>query len=266
MAAIRLAVQRAAAQRAVVAVAALVTVLGCATLATMATVDVGIDRFAVPVALGRVPVADVRLQVHADLDGRPLTPAVDALAAVRAETFGRQPERTTLAVASQLHQVPRPGVYYPPMVYLGDYDGVGDHVRLLTGRWPATGPAGGAGGGGPVEVAVPLAAARGLGLTVGRVVLVPQAQSAARLSVRVVGVFAVTDPGGGYWLADHLHGDGFAPAWPIPGAPYQVAPLYGPLLTAPGVFAAGTVPASEASWTTVPDFRDLAPADLAALR
>jgi hypothetical protein len=260
--AIRLAARRAAAQRGVVGVAALVTVLGCATLATMATLDVGVDRFAVPAALSRAAVADVRLQVQADLDGRPLGPAVDAMAAVRAETFGGRPERTALAVSSALHKVRQPGVYYSPMVYLGDYDGVRGHATLLAGRWPR--PA--AGPGGSVEVAVPRAAVSGLGFAVGRTVELPDVQSGRRLVARVVGVFAVADPDRDFWWVDHLHGEEFASKWPVPGAPLITAPLYGPLLTNPGVLAAGGAPTGEAFWTTVPDFRDLDPADLPALR
>jgi hypothetical protein len=260
MAAIRLAARRLGAQRGVVAVAALVALVGCATLATMATLDVGVDRFAVPAALIRTPAADVQLRVHADLSGRPLRPVLDAVAATRADTFGGRPERTDLAVSSALRKVPEPGVFYSPMVYLGDYDGVRDHVRLLSGRWPA--PAAGT-----VEVAVPRPVR---GMTTSGTVRLRDVLTDTANPVRVVGVYEVTDPGRDFWWVDHLHGSSYAASWPVPGAPQMTAPLYGPLLTAPGQLrgppAPGRAGADEVFWTTVPDFQGTDPSELPALR
>ncbi|WP_399090900.1 FtsX-like permease family protein [Streptomyces sp. BBFR2] len=128
-----------------------------------------------------------------------------------------------------------------------------DRSRLTftTGTAPAA-PA----GGGPLQVAVPEAAAARLGLAPGRRLTLTDRLSGPDLTVQVTGVWRPADRTDPYWRLDELGGRGVRTLG---------FTTYGPLLTAPEAFRGGRVAQEAAGWLVTGDFRTLTAGRLDAL-
>ncbi|MFC5896293.1 FtsX-like permease family protein [Streptomyces ramulosus] len=123
-------------------------------------------------------------------------------------------------------------------------------VTFTAGRAPAA-PT----GGGPLQVALPEAAAR-LGLHPGRRLTLADRLSGPDLSIEVTGVWRPKDRTDPYWKLDELGGRGVRTLG---------FTTYGPLLTAPEAFARGRVAQESAGWLVTGDFRTLTAGRLDAL-
>lgn len=124
-------------------------------------------------------------------------------------------------------------------------------VAVVAGRLP--GPAG---GGGPVPVALPEAAAKLLDLTVGARLELTDRLTEKPLTAEVVGVYRAADPADPYWQLDPLGGRGVRSA---------VFTTYGPLLADPGVLASGRTGAGDSAWIARADFRPVTTDRIGAL-
>jgi FtsX-like permease family protein len=122
------------------------------------------------------------------------------------------------------------------------------HATVTAGTWPAAGP-------GPVQVAIPGAAARLLRLAPGDLLTTRDSLTAAPVRVRVSGIFRPDDPGNPYWQLNPVGGAGVHRSGGFS--------VYGPLVASPAATAA--IPAGSAAWLAVPDAGRLGGADLAAL-
>ncbi|GGW91325.1 hypothetical protein GCM10010341_10570 [Streptomyces noursei] len=127
-----------------------------------------------------------------------------------------------------------------------------DRVEFTAGRWPD------AAAHGRVPVALPEAAATGLGLRPGRrLTLDNRLSGPAHLTVEVTGVYRPkgrTDP---YWKLDELGGRGVRTLG---------FTTYGPLLTGPGAFGTGgPLTQDSVAWLATADFRTLTADRLPAL-
>lgn len=131
-----------------------------------------------------------------------------------------------------------------------------DEVRFTAGRRPGAVPAGGE----VVEVAVPEAAARQLGMRPGpRVLTLTDRLGGPPVRVRVTGVYRPADATAPYWRLDRLgggrglHADGTFTS-------------YGPLVADVTVFGPGPVVRQELGWAATADFRTLRADDVDGLR
>ncbi|WP_338057199.1 FtsX-like permease family protein [Streptomyces yunnanensis] len=127
-----------------------------------------------------------------------------------------------------------------------------DRIELTAGRWP------GAAAHGRVPVALPEAAATGLGLRPGRrLTLDNRLSGPAHLTIEVTGVYRPKDRADPYWKLDELGGRGVRTLG---------FTTYGPLLAGPGAFGAGgPLTQDSVAWLATADFRTLTADRLPAL-
>lgn len=131
-------------------------------------------------------------------------------------------------------------------------------VSLISGAWPDTAKAPGAGG--PLQAAVPQAALARMGLKAEALpanVQLSDRYGGAPLTVRLTGVYRATDADDLYWRLD-----------PLLGHEIQVGGFttYGPLLVDDSAFTAAGLPQNGRSWLVDADFTGVAPSDVDALR
>ncbi|MFF9481116.1 FtsX-like permease family protein [Streptomyces sp. NPDC014733] len=111
-------------------------------------------------------------------------------------------------------------------------------------------------GDGPLQVALPEAAAARLGLTPGHRLTLTDRLSGPDLHIEVTGVWRPKDRTDPYWKLDELGGRGVRTLG---------FTTYGPLLTAPEAFRGGRVAQESAGWLVTGDFRTLTAGQLDAL-
>ncbi|MFG2225226.1 FtsX-like permease family protein [Streptomyces sp. NPDC048644] len=137
----------------------------------------------------------------------------------------------------------------PDLTHLAALDR--SRVTLTAGHWPATA------GKGPLQVALPQAAADRLKVAPGRQLTLDRRLSGpARPTVHVTGVYRPKDRTDPYWQLDELGGRG------VRSAGFTT---YGPLLTGPGAFRGGPLVPDSAGWLATADFRTLTAGRLDAL-
>ncbi|MFE7464578.1 FtsX-like permease family protein [Streptomyces sp. NPDC057499] len=127
-------------------------------------------------------------------------------------------------------------------------------VRITAGRAPAEG---GGSVGGPVEVALPLSAAKALKLKPGARFTVTDRLTDKPLRVLVTGVYEAADPADPYWQLDELGGRGVR---------RLAFTTYGPLLTGATLPGSGRVSAGTMSWLATADFRTVTTGRIDTLR
>jgi hypothetical protein len=130
---------------------------------------------------------------------------------------------------------------------IGFIDDLPNHAHLTAGAWPAAGASAA-----PLEVVLLESAANELQLSVGDglSILPPQADAAAALHVRLVGIFAVDDETDEYWNADEQLTTGV-----VGNVGNRVI---GPFLTTPeGILQATAITSVRLRWTAAPGFEAL---------
>jgi ABC-type antimicrobial peptide transport system permease subunit len=141
-------------------------------------------------------------------------------------------------------------------------DEITAQATLTAGQWPGAPRAGG-----PVPVALPVAVATRLHLTLGSV-LRGTNQSGAMTSLRVSGLFRPKDTASPYWALDLLPASGISihnnfvtyAGISTPGS----LTVYGPAVVNPAAFG-GTLTPSQASWMVLPQAKPMADGNIAAL-
>jgi hypothetical protein len=139
-----------------------------------------------------------------------------------------------------------------PLVQAAVLGGVASHVGLVAGHWP--GPLR---RGQPVGVALPVSTARLLGLSVGRVLALHDAQTGAPVRLVVTGLFRVRDPASTYWQLSPLGTSGDQ----VTGSFIT----YGPMLVDPGALGPGGLTAGDASWAVQVDTARISPSGIPRL-
>ncbi|MFE6039243.1 FtsX-like permease family protein [Streptomyces sp. NPDC056452] len=129
----------------------------------------------------------------------------------------------------------------PDLTHLASLDR--SRVRLAEGRMPAAGAGNAAG---PVQVALPRAAAEALKLKPGARLTLADRLGGAPLQVEITGLYEVSDQADPYWQLDALGGRGVRKV---------VFTTYGPLLADPAVLASGRLSPGGVSWLAGADFR-----------
>ncbi|MER5882569.1 FtsX-like permease family protein [Streptomyces sp. NPDC001941] len=190
-----------------------------------------------------------------------LDPADRAAAdrAVRAEahrTYGRLPVTVRKLETSGAYALPRE--LQPAAARTGEPDltlfAAIDRTRvtLAKGSWPA------ATAGGPLQAALPEAAAARLRLAPGaRFTVTDRLGGEQRIQVLLTGVYRPAEPSDPYWQLDSLGGRGVRTV---------NFTTYGPLLTDPAALGSGRVSAGGAGWLVSADFATLTTARVPALR
>lgn len=125
-------------------------------------------------------------------------------------------------------------------------------VRLTEGRMPAARPAGP-----DIAVALPVAAARDLGLRPGARLTLDNRLDGPPARVLVTGLYRPADTSAPYWQLDELAGRGVVTVH---------FTTYGPLLADPAVLSGGRVSAGPVGWLASADFSGMTTGRIDALR
>ncbi|MCB5912423.1 FtsX-like permease family protein, partial [Streptomyces pinistramenti] len=241
---------RVRAHRLLLAAALLSVLLTTTVLTTLGAYSDAVGNAGLRQALATRSASAAALRVTAQLpDGAAdLTDAADRAVRKGAQrAFGGLPFTVRTLTRSGPYALPRalqrPDARKgePDLTHLAALDR--SRVTLTAGRWPA------AAGAGPLQVALPQAAAARLKVRSGRqLTLDSRLSGPARPTVRVTGVYRPKDRADPYWQLDELGGRG------VRSAGFTT---YGPLLTEPGAFRGGPLVPDSAGWLATADFRTL---------
>ncbi|MFC0646520.1 FtsX-like permease family protein [Cellulomonas phragmiteti] len=264
----RLVVRRAATQLPLLAAVLAVVVLGAVLLGTCALLLTSGQSQALDVALQRAAPRDVAVEVTLRVGGADARAVVDDATRVVADALA--PVRPV--VSTWLTSAVRPLVVEGTSGahgYVVEGDDLTAHAELVAGRWPRPTSAG------PVEVAVPVEVARGLGLAPGSELVLDErrdgtapasATGAAAARLTVVGTFTPTVDDSSSWDRDLLRGAGSDATWELPtaGAPATVT-AYGPFVAAARTLTTSAVQADRVSLVARPQLAGLGAADQVAV-
>jgi len=138
-------------------------------------------------------------------------------------------------------------------------NGLQAQTVLTAGTWPGPPHRGG-----PLPVALPVAAARRLHVVPGSVLKATTHSGPAGAGLRITGVYRAKDPASPYWALDLVPVAGFAAnAIPALGAPGSLV-VYGPAVVNPAAFHRGLA-ASQGSWFVLPQAAALARQNIGVL-
>nr|WP_205379378.1 FtsX-like permease family protein [Streptomyces sp. SID7805] len=248
---------RVRAHRLLLSAALLSVLLTTTVLATLAAFSDAIGDAGLRQALRTRAAASAALQVKAQLPADRREAADRAVGKGAREAFDGLPFTVRTLVRSGPYALPR--ALQPPAARKGEPDLTHlaaldrSRVTLTGGGWPAA-PAR---DGGPLQVALPEAAAARLGVRPGHALTLDNRLSGpARLAVRVTGVYRPKDRADPYWRLDELGGRGVRTLG---------FTTYGPLLTDPAAFRGGPLVQDSVAWLATADFRTLTGDRLPAL-
>ncbi len=248
---------RVRAHRLLLSAALLSVLLTTTVLATLSAFSDAIGDAGLRQALGTRAAASAALQVKAQLPADRREAAGRAVDKGAREAFDGLPFTVRTLVRSGPYALPR--ALQPPAARKGEPDLTHlaaldrSRITLTGGSWPAAPSR----DGGPLQVALPEAAAARLGVRPGRALTLDNRLSGpAHLAVRVTGVYRPKDRTDPYWQLDELGGRGVRTLG---------FTTYGPLLTDPAAFRGGPLVQDSAAWLATADFRTLTADRLPAL-
>ncbi|MFC9464824.1 FtsX-like permease family protein [Streptomyces coelicoflavus] len=239
---------RARAHRLLLAAALLTVLLTTTVLATLTAYSGTVGDAALRHSLADARTgADAALVVKADVPAGQW-PAADA-------TVRRGAATTFDGLPLTVRTLVRSGPYALPVSLRAPTERSGDpdltffaaldptQVRVEEGRMPVAGAAGG-----PIEVAVPVAAAERVGVGTGDRLTLTDRLDGPAVRVVVSGLYRPVDTGSPYWRLDDLAGRGVKQGG---------FTTYGPLLAPPGVLGGGRVSAGSSGWLVRADYASL---------
>lgn len=246
VAAWRLSLRRSRGDWAIVVAAWLITLLATTLFAAGPIYSSAAGLAGLQRTLADAPVADTRVKIStydkpdylAGIDGLVQEELQAALAPLPANIVRIGRASVTLAMLGAK------GAQDGDRAALGFIDDLPAHAQLTQGAWPAASAPSE-----PLEVVLLESAASALQLSVGEQLslLPPQAQAQDALHIRLVGVFAIADPGDPYWDADEQLTTGV-----VGNAGDRVI---GPFLTTPkGILQASPLTSVQLRWTAAPGF------------
>lgn len=231
-----------------------VAVLACTLVTSLVLLISATEQAGVRGALAGIGTEQSQIDVRVLGPRSSLSAARASLDKAVQSVFGDSATVQTSGIAtSELEEVNN-----DTFAYLGDYDSFTDHVSLTTGSWPTASTAT------SMDVAIPEAGARSLGLAVGSTFPL-RAGAKNEIAATVVGIYRPHDPKDDYWLRDLLGGRGDGP-YGRPGA--SLAPpieAIGPLISSPGAIDLANVPVTTLDLQYQPSFARVTVEDLVPL-
>ncbi|ROS24019.1 FtsX-like permease family protein [Cellulomonas sp. PhB150] len=251
--------RRARAQLGVLAAVLAVMVAGAALVGVCVALTTAAPQRALQVAVVDASAADVQVGValgfpdgtdDSEVDARVTATAQDPSAAVAQAsalltgTFGDLPTTVTTWSSTIMQYLP---VTSGPLrlAYLADLDVPDARGTVVAGRWPTA----------PGEVALPVTAAKALGLDVGSSTTLAAEPGGNGSTLTLVGTF--TPRPGAAWEEDPLTGSGTSPNY------RGFITAYGPFVVAPGALATSDVPFRRVALRVQPDLAGASAADVA---
>jgi hypothetical protein len=195
----------------------------------------------------------VSIAASGAMTGPQVGPASRIVASSLAGALAGVPYRLDRALWSDPLGLPAPrGSATVPIVEVAVLDGIRAHAVLTAGAWPGP-PVPGR----PLDVALPVLAARELHARPGTILRSSDRITNARVPLLVTGVYRATDAGPGYWGIDLI-----APSGISVQAPFV---SYGPAVASPAAFGSGRLAVGRVSWIALPDGAAIGIGDLAPL-
>jgi hypothetical protein len=234
--------------------------IGCGLLVTLvaSTLLAGLADFSTvflnQAAEQQVASSDqLTVQVNSTANAAQAGPANRFVSATLRSAFGPQGLALQSALWSDPLDLPTPATSVTQSIAeIAALGGIGKHARLIAGSWPLAGRRGQ-----PYAVAVPAGDASALGLRLGRTVTLTDADNGSQVRVQVSGLYQIEDAAARYWGLDLI---------PRSGVSVQAGfRTYGPLLTAPGTFAPGSLPVGQRSWLATPASSAIPPGSMRAV-
>jgi len=210
----------------------LVLVLTVAVLASTAVTSVGLlitatEQSAVLTSLKSVPASQTEMSVDVEqprLTIAQVTRKTDA--AIHAILGGTALATPSVRAYSAFAAIPTPSSA-GSVGYFGELGGAKSHVKVVHGALYEPSAAG------TVSVALPDAAAEGLGLKVGSEFA--YSGGTHPVTLRVVGLYDLLDPKAEYWSQDPLEGSGFSSNYLSPtGEQLTAVSAFGPVIVSAG--------------------------------
>ncbi|NRQ38297.1 ABC transporter permease [Nonomuraea sp. NN258] len=162
-----------------------------------------------------------------------------------ARAYAQAPTSITTAFRSDSYVMPGQERHKKPeLLRFGSYDALDRHAKLISGSWPKAD----AGAGGVVEAAISMSAASATGFAAGQEITTVGRLDGKPVTVRVSGVFQLSDPFGERWAGEQLLSRG------VESGEFTT---YGPLMVARTTFVDRFATNVSATWTAVPDLRTL---------
>lgn len=235
---------RVRAHRLLLAAALLAVLLTTCVLAALTAFSGSVGDAALRHTLTHRSAESASLFVSAEVDREQREEADEAVREAARATFDGLPVTVRKLETSGPYALPR-GLQAPTgrrgepdLTHLAALDR--SRVRLAEGRMPAAGAGNAAG---PVQVALPRAAAEALKLKPGARLTLADRLGGAPLQVEITGLYEVSDQADPYWQLDALGGRGVRKV---------VFTTYGPLLADPAVLASGRLSPGGVSWLVAP--------------
>lgn len=239
----------------IVGAAWLIMVLAATLLATGPIYSSAVSVAGLQRVLADADPRAANLAVHARVATTEVGAADVAVRGVLDEALAAYHPEVFVAGRSASFALPdQPGEQVTDLTVLGFDDGLQAHADLRAGEWPS------AAGRADVPVALSEESAALLGVAIGdRLRLVSRLEEALTPTVRVTGIFAITDAADPYWWQDEAVLSGVEQ-----GEHYRTI---GPLFTTPEAVAANAGGATlGVDWHAFPDFGALGVAQLGRLR
>jgi FtsX-like permease family len=248
-----LVLRRARSQRLVVAAAfgtilLATTVLSALTVYSSSVTDEGVDR-----VLAAAPFATTGTRVSAFLGADELGSTDREVRNTVARAYGSDIDMAIYASgrSSAYARAGEVNGTSPDLIGFGFYDGIEDHARLVGGgSWPRGSDDG------PIEAAIPAAAAEPLHVRLGSELEIANRVTKKRLTVVITGLFEPLEPAEPFWNGDQLV---------LTGRQQLAFRTFGPLVVTRQAFLDSLHDDATALWLADPDLTESNNIDLAAL-
>ncbi len=250
----RLVLKRAAHDRLVVAAAFLTILLAVTLLASGPVYSEAVALSGLRRTLEDAPVREVTVAVSGRLAAEERSRADEHVTRVLEDVFGADGVTIYRSALSDSYALPdAEGVPRAALTVFGSYEDLPGHARLVAGSWPG-------GGLGPdgLEAALPEPAARSLGLDAGESVELAPAQGRDEaVTVRISGVYRVSDVDDPFWWGSPLETE---------GREELRFTTFGPLVVSDDAFEALTTEGADTRWRAAPASEAIAVEDVDRLR
>lgn len=252
----RVAVRRLLRQRRLLLLVVTVAVLAATAVTSVGLLITATERSAIRTSLKALPQSAIAMSVDVEQPNIGLAETTKGVDQAVHSVLGQAAAATrTERAYSALAPIdtPRSALALGPtsLAYFAELEGVARHVAVTSGALPTTAPSASST---TVRVAVPVEAARRLGLQLGSTF--PYSGGARPVILEVVGIYSVSDPGAQFWSQDPLRAAGIGGGLTLQvGDQSTLVDGFGPLLVASGTLDEIGTPADRVEIDYSPNFQ-----------
>ena len=230
--------RRARAHRLLIGAAAVTALFTVTVLAALGGYAASVTSEGVRTTLAQATFDTAGTQITSVVSGSGLPDAQRKVAAAVAKVYGRVPVTTSLSARGDSYAVPgQEHSDHPQLTTFAIYSGIESHARLTTGRWPSAATTG------TIQAALPVPAAKAMGLSPGQTITLHSRVSGPTVRVTITGLFEIGNRDDYFWGGDRLV---------TQGTERLGYTTFGPLVVPPSTFTARFVSSVTARWLLLP--------------